>query len=238
MIRQITICVFIAAAWLSCKGPVKSIPPSDTAKLIGTYHGHFGTGLVSLVVYYINGDQAGGYDLRRGSRRNLRGTLRGRGRFVDLTMNEPGDTVTDGAFSLSIDTVTLGATGRWTSFQGGQGHDLLLTKATGDDNVPDRFYLDQRAVWINRRQDNAVLILYANGYAEYAHYRHYEDPKEQVIQMRGTYVWQGDSCLLDWQANAYTPDSLMTLIRGAGLESNGTDSVPTLTGQGWVLYGQ
>jgi hypothetical protein len=234
MIRLSAIAVF-AAVWLSCKGPAKPAAPPDYEGIIGQYAGHFDSGLLSIVVYYVNGNLAGGYDLHHGLRRNLRGTINTDGRYIDLILKEPGDTVTDGTFSLRIDTTTLAATAEWKPRHNGHAQTLSLQKTPGD---PKHFLPEGYTVWASRTNDT-VLFMYAGGYCDYRVYPRPADPRGQPMLVRGTCLWNGDTCTIDWQRHPYTPGLLVTLLRDSASAPYETSyKVQVLKGQGWTLYGQ
>lgn len=96
---------------------VKTTPstyPTDSLK--GEYIGSFGNGTIIISINYINGDIASGYNIHKGNRRNIKGTLKPNRNYFDFELEEPGGDEYDGKFVFSIDTNTRILKGSWSPF--------------------------------------------------------------------------------------------------------------------------
>src|SRR6202000_1755607 len=81
---------------------------------LGSYTGHYSKGMLTVVLNYISGNIASGYDLHKGLRRNLNGSVEQKGNTLVFELKEPGGNPTDGTFYLTLDSVTEKITGKWT----------------------------------------------------------------------------------------------------------------------------
>src|SRR6202012_500122 len=89
------------------------LPDSLAGKAMGTYSGQFGKSLITVVINYISGSTVSGYDIHKGLRRNLNGTLQQKDGQLAIVLKEPGGNPYDGTFYLSLDTATDKITGKW-----------------------------------------------------------------------------------------------------------------------------
>src|SRR5579859_2069918 len=79
----------------------------------GTWTGHYSKGLLTLAINYISGNIASGYDIHKGLRRNLNGSVEQKGGRLEFVLREPGGNPYDGTFYLSLDTATDKISGKW-----------------------------------------------------------------------------------------------------------------------------
>jgi hypothetical protein len=87
-----------------------------TDSLLGEYIGGFGNSTIIVSVNYINGKNASGYDIIKGNRRNIKGTIDNKGGYFEFNLAEPGGDPYDGDFKFKIDTATLTLEGTWAPF--------------------------------------------------------------------------------------------------------------------------
>ena len=92
------------------------IPAYSVNKFEGTYSGSFGDGYMTLVLNYVNGKNASGFNIHKGNRRNINGELQPAAAGYQFTMKEPGDNPYDGIFTFTIDTVNFTISGQWDPF--------------------------------------------------------------------------------------------------------------------------
>jgi len=85
----------------------------DTEKFLGEYMGTFGKNTLILDINYVNGNNVSGYNIVKGNRRNIKGTLEDKGNAFSFRLEEPGSDKYDGVFEFTIDTATLTASGKW-----------------------------------------------------------------------------------------------------------------------------
>src|SRR5687767_5494413 len=60
-----------------------------TDSLLGEYIGGFGNATIIVSVNYINGKNASGYDIIKGNRRNIKGTVENKGSYFEFNLAEP-----------------------------------------------------------------------------------------------------------------------------------------------------
>ncbi|TDW97014.1 hypothetical protein [Dinghuibacter silviterrae] len=205
----------------------------DTQKLLGTYGGNMGKGVLSLTLNYINGDIVSGFDIHQGARRNVNGHLQAEGDHFAFTLNEPGDHPNDGIFSFTFDTAKLRITGDWkpqhpekASEQKIRLHFVVALDSPYSSNSIS-------GTW-NVGADS-LLVFNDDGYCEYNFYKHAEDSTSQVNTVRGNYVKTGNTIRIDWEKNPFTPARQMTLKVVMQPMGDPGDSVRQLKGNGWVL---
>lgn len=140
---------------VSCgnKGKTKDSGNSDTTKtdssvvttnyktdsLLGEYIGGFGNSTIIVSVNYINGKNASGYDIIKGNRRNIKGTVENKGGYFEFNLSEPGGDPFDGDFKFKIDTATLMLEGNWIPFDSSKvsskRYKLNKRRFNHDDNI-------------------------------------------------------------------------------------------------------
>ncbi len=86
----------------------------DTEKLTGVYQGPFGKSTVILQINYAQGKNASGYNILRGVKRNIKGSLEQNGGSFHFKLSEPGNEKYDGVFEFDIDTTSFVLSGKWT----------------------------------------------------------------------------------------------------------------------------
>lgn len=123
-----------------------------TDSLLGEYIGGFGNATIIISVNYINGKNASGYDIIKGNRRNIKGTVENRGSHFEFNLAEPGGDPYDGDFKFKIDTATRCLEGTWMPFDsskvGSKKYKLNKRKFThGDvDGYVGTWYLNDLTV--------------------------------------------------------------------------------------------
>jgi hypothetical protein len=207
-----------AAAW-------PGISDSAAAGILGSYSGPFRKGLLILVVNYVSGNTVSGYDLNRGIRRNLNGTVEEKdGRFT-LVLQEPGGSRYDGTFYLSIDSPAQRIGGNWVPADSSLIHSSALTLARlSQSGTPiDEFYdhdWNSELGTLTFEEGNTCNL-------EYYPERTDDNPNPQRIMINGNFIRNGDTILIDWQNNKLTPAPQMQLIykKQARPRPFGSDSV-------------
>lgn len=87
--------------------------PFDTEKMTGLYMGEFGKSTILLQLNYIQGKNASGFNIVRGNRRNIKGSVENKGSHFFFTLKEPGNEKYDGRFEFEIDTSHFELKGKW-----------------------------------------------------------------------------------------------------------------------------
>ena len=223
MTRLLSSCTaLLALSLFACNGhkstaSAKSagIPGRFADSAAGTYVGRYSKGLITLVINYISGNIASGYDIHKGLRRNLNGQVEQNGAQLNFILKEPGGNPYDGTFFLSFDTATNKLSGKWvpTDSTKAKAGPLQLARQ-GEDR--DRVEYD--GAW---NGDLGALIFHQEGVCTLEYYPNRGDNSQQVT-VKGSYEAKGDTLRIDWQRNDRTPTLNMRLIRKKGAEA--TDS--------------
>jgi hypothetical protein len=199
---------------------------------IGTYSGHYSKGLLTLAINYISGNIASGYDIHKGLRRNLNGSVEQKGGRLEFVLREPGGNPYDGTFFLSLDTAADKISGKWIPA------DSSLAKAGPLELVRSTYEHDEitEGEWGG---ELGALNFLAEGVCTLEYYPEYDSlglkvPNAQLVTVRGSYEIKGDTVRIDWQRNNRTPTVNMKLIMRPGRDgTDSTESVaPALEGKG------
>jgi hypothetical protein len=193
-----------AAAW-------PGIPDSAAAGILGSYSGNFKQGLLTVVINYIEGNIVSGYDLHRGLRRNLNGSIEERDSGYLLVLKEPGGSAYDGTFYVSMDRSAQKISGNWipidsTRIRSGA---LVLERSGGSGNDDDDFYY---ADWkgdpgtLTFSRDNVCKLEYDPDSLSVS-------TNDQLITITGNFIRKNDTIQIDWQNNSRLPALHMRLIR-------------------------
>jgi hypothetical protein len=208
-----------------------AIAGSLAAAVQGSYQGHYSKGLLTLVINYISGNIASGYDFHKGLRRNLNGQVTQKGGQLVFEMKEPGGNPYDGTFFLNLDTASGKITGKWVPVDNTKAKEgpLTLSKMinngrawNGDDYMPTEW-----------RGTLGELSLLDDGTCRLEYYPS-EDDKSQLVTVKGNFEIKNDTIRIDWQRNSRTPTVNMKLVYHRYVEStDSTDGSPfKLTGNG------
>lgn len=199
-------------------GHVAGIPEGLALSVTGTYSGHYSKGLITLVINYISGGIASGYDIHKGLRRNLNGEVTQKGGQLSFVLKEPGGNPYDGTFFLNLDTASKKITGKWVPTDSTKAHSGRLDLARADEKDNDE-YADS---WEGNLGE---LIFYNNGTCSLEYYPS-KDDNSQLITVHGSYEKNEDTIRIEWQRNSRTPVLNMKLIQKPMIEGN--DSVETV----------
>lgn len=88
--------------------------PTDS--LHGEYIGGFGNNTIIITVNHINGKNCSGYNILKGTRRNIKGEVSNQGAYFRFDLSEPGGDPNDGNFRFTIDTATRTMEGTWSPY--------------------------------------------------------------------------------------------------------------------------
>ncbi|PWT70970.1 MAG: hypothetical protein C5B59_18980 [Bacteroidetes bacterium] len=222
----------LALSMFACTGhhDVATVSSSISANLAasaaGTYTGHYSKGMMTLVINYISGNIASGYDIHKGLRRNLNGQVEQNSTKLTFVLKEPGGNPYDGTFFLTYDSATEKIIGKWVPTDSTKAHEGIVNLARmGTTNENDdlgeflgnlgRLYFGEEGV--------CTLEYYPS-----------KDENAQLITVKGSYEQIGDTVQIDWQRNDHTPALNMKLIRTKAVEeTDSTSSTPRkLVGKG------
>ena len=214
-----------------------SLSSFQVNKFEGTYTGSFDRGFITLNLNYVTGQHVSGYDIQRGLRRNINGSLTPGGKTFAFNLKEPGDNASDGIFQFTIDTSRFIVNGRWKSFDTSK----IVSKALVLKKQPKKTEsnLDNElGTWVPARSNyrtDTTLDFSGEGICEFRFYQFPGDSTSQLLSVKGSYIRIKDSVLIEWQKNSWTPAQKMKLVvnhkprRAAGIDEQ------RLVGHGWKL---
>jgi hypothetical protein len=197
-----------AAAW-------PGLSDSTAAGILGSYSGDFKKGLLTIVINYAAGNIVSGFDLHRGMRRNLNGSIEERDSGYVLVLKEPGGSSNDGTFYVSMDRSARKLSGNWIPIDSTKIHSgaLVLERSgssggqpSGEDN--EFFFADWRGELgtLSFAENNTCTL-------EYQQDSTAKGVNDQLITINGNYIKKNDTILIDWQNNKRLPTRHMQLIR-------------------------
>ena len=214
------------------------VPKYAVDNFQGTYTGSFDKGFLTLVINYVSGKNVSGYNLHKGLRRNVNGVMTEENGKFNFELKEPGDNPFDGTFSFTIDTTNFALTGTWKPFDESKtsAKQLALTKKPADTSD----YISQLGSWIPNSGTYAtdtILQFDPQGTCEYNFYQKPGDSTSQMISVKGNFVANKDTIIIEWQKNEYTPEQKMTMVikHKKIKEQDYEYDQPLLTGHGWKL---
>lgn len=201
--------LLLCASLLSCGGKTETAPspaadvaapasPFDTKNFEGEYVGAFGDGHIVLVLSYVQGKNVSGYNVHKGLRRNLKGSLTetdGEYRFV---LNEPGDNKFDGTFDFTLNPDDFTGKGSWNP------NDKAATKAktfTLKERVRDSSEDQFTGYW-----DGAeMLLIKPDGIAEMEYWEPVpgKEDESEPRTLRGQWMAEGKTVTIEWPKNPY-----------------------------------
>lgn len=224
----------------ACHGNGTGDLPQSTngPKTLGAYQGSFGNGIITIVLNYINGDIVSGYEIHKAARRNLNGSVKADGAYLDFKLKEPGDFPMDGTFTLRLDTASSAIQGSWKPLHADVAdREVKLQKTNpgaSDQNESWYYNVDN---WEGAGGQDTILFFGEDGACTYSFYTNSRDSTSQKNVVKGSYIKDGRTFRIDWQKNPYTPAQQMNLvIKVRAAEGGGQgDSTATLEGNGWIL---
>lgn len=213
----LALCCCACHPYQPASGPATGISSQLIGNItVGTYSGHYSKGLLTLAINYISGNIASGYDIHKGLRRNLNGSVESKDGRLEFVLKEPGGNPYDGTFYLSLDTAADKISGKWvpTDAKLAKEGPLELARTSYATNLPDIDH-DQ---WVS---DLGTLQFGEEGVCTLQYYPGEDsvriaDPNAQLITVKGSYEVKGDTIRIDWQRNDRTPALNMRLIYHAG----------------------
>jgi hypothetical protein len=190
-----------------------SVKKFDTDLLLGKYSGTFGKAMIVLQLNYIQGKNASGYNIVRGNRRNIKGTIEDRGKSFHFILKEPGDQEYDGVFEFDIDTAELVLNGKWTPNIPEKASEkyFKLTQLTANDSSSFIGYhmgnIDELYGSLDVKKNGTCAYIYS-----------IEDPANPDGQwmekkIMGTWLETDGKVTIEFEKNSYLPFYRMTLTR-------------------------
>ncbi len=203
-------------------------------KFEGVYSGNFDQGLITIDLNYVNGKNVSGYNLHKGVRRNINGTLVPDVHGFKFILKEPGDNPYDGIFELTIDTTKFLLTGIWTPLDVSKTKAKTLSLQKQSKRAFN--YEEQLGIWVPAETYNAdtTLDFSPEGTCEYKFYSKPGDSTSQIKSVRGNYVQVKDTVIIEWQKNSVTPSQKMKLVlKKKKIKGETNYEEQLLVGSGW-----
>lgn len=170
----------------------------DAKNFEGEYVGAFGDGHIVLVLSYVQGKNVSGYNVHKGLRRNLKGSLTETGGEYHFLLNEPGDNKFDGVFDFTLNPADFTGKGTWTP------NDKAVTKAkpfTLKERVRDSSEDQFSGYW-----DGAeMLLIKPDGIVEMEYWEPVPGKADESEQhtLRGQWMAEGETITIEWPKNSY-----------------------------------
>jgi len=211
-------------------------PAYPVNNMAGTYSGNFDNGYIIIALNYVNGKNVSGYNLHKGVRRNINGTLQPGTNGFHFMLKEPGDNPFDGTFDFIIDTINFSMKGTWIPFDSTKTKSKTLSLQKQAKKITN--YEDELGMWVpatGTYSTDTTLDFDPAGTCEYKFYSKPGDSTSQLNSVRGNYVQVKDTVLIEWQKNSFTPSQKMKLIlRTKHIKDQGNDyDEKQLVGNGW-----
>jgi len=212
------------------------IPAYPVNKLEGTYTGNFDQGYITIVLNYISGKNVSGYNLHKGIRRNINGSLQQQGESFTFTLKEPGDNPFDGTFEFTIDTTKFSMNGRWIPNDSSKTRSKTFALVRQQKKSGENY--EELGMWVpatGTYSTDTTLEFNPEGTCEYKFYATPGDSTSQVTSVKGNYIMVKDTVLIEWQKNTFTPSQKMKMIkRNVKVKAEGSSYEELqLSGHGW-----
>lgn len=207
----------------------------DVSQLKGLYAGTFDGTPISISINYISGKRVSGYNVHKGLKRNMRGTIEPFGSQMKMVLDEPGDNKYDGHFELFIDTASFSGKGKWTTKNeptlGSKEFSFTRSEQSNDQLVG--------SVW-HDEANYRDLMLQPDGAASLSYYENKGTPREQMQTVAGNWQRQKDSVVIFWQPNVVFPSRRSAFfIQTQTYDGDSTRYIQGLKGEKaeWVNFG-
>jgi hypothetical protein len=232
--------LLLCAFFFACteRPPVITSQPAGISKeladriTVGTYSGHYSKGILTLAINYLSGSIASGYDIHKGLRRNLNGSVEQKEGRLEFVLKEPGGNPYDGTFFLYLDTASDKITGKWTPTDPHMAKEgpLELARSTGENDDLMNVQWEGDLGTLDFLSEGVCTLEYYPDTASAGE----SDPNAQLVTVKGSYEVKGDTIRIDWQRNNRTPTLNMRLILREGKDDRSSDeyTVPSLEGKG------
>lgn len=217
------------------------IPEEDTFAydtLKGMYIGKFAGSDIRIILNYVSGKNAIGYNIHKGLQRNLKGKVTRSGDSIRIVLSEPGDHEYDGIFTLDFIGDDHAPKGFWVSNSGKIPKRTFTLKKLvfeepeneGDVNMSNFAnifgYLSDTIGDYQFMDDGLCLFQYYPGEHDY------ENHLDQFTEVRGSWSLDGKTVTVEWQPNRIFADrkSVFTISRSEW------DELTLSRGENDILY--
>ncbi|MVT44276.1 hypothetical protein GO495_27015 [Chitinophaga oryziterrae] len=202
-------------------------PDAEKASAKGLYKGDFAGDPIYLTINFASGKHVAGYNVHKGLRRNLSGTMQQTANGWELVINEPGDHPFDGIFKLVFDSAFTSAKGEWKPLNVPSSlkeKNFTLARIEMPDNGADGLYHDVL------NGDHSDITFQEDGNCIFNYYDKINDSTfaEQMNTVRGTWEKKDTTLLVTWHKTAqWDKDKSVFAIMLDG------SSITIVTGEGY-----
>lgn len=175
----------------------------NTDELLGQYMGSFGKSTLIIKLNYVKGKNASGYNVVRGNKRNIKGSVSADGENYHFVLDEPGDNNTDGKFEFDININSFILTGNWTPKNPQYAKEKSFELKKINQSEPDESMLKEWYGTINEQY--GTLILKKDGTCLFKGSNYNESRQSYTeFMVKGTWL-EGENLInLELESNPYT----------------------------------
>jgi hypothetical protein len=166
------------------------------ARILGSYVGDFGGNPLYITINYCSGINVAGYNVHKGLRRNLSGTIKQSGNNWEMVLNEPGDHPYDGRFLLLMDSLFATAEGKWipTNSKTLKEKQLEISRVMATNEVYHDYAYNGNHCDIKFSEDGSCILNYYPMKKDSTY-------SDQMITVRGTWKAEANDMRVIWQHN-------------------------------------
>ena len=205
----------------------------QTTSVQGLYKGEFDGSPIYININYSSGKHIAGYNVHKGLRRNLSGSIQQTADGWELQLSEPGDHVFDGTFKLVFDANFVTAKGQWTPLNTPSLKEKKFTisraeKADdrdGSDFAPGNTYAADHAD-ISFDQDGSCVFNFYDKITDSTYV-------EQMTTVRGTWEKKDSGVVVNWQKNEHWNKDTSTFRMAYQQTDDGSTYMTGITGEGY-----
>lgn len=210
------------------------VPQSTSVQ--GLYKGDFDGSPIYININYSSGKHIAGYNVHKGLRRNLSGTIQQAANGWELQLSEPGDHVFDGKFKLVFDAGFATAKGKWNPLNTPSLKEKLFTLSRVEQIETDSY--EEFTPDITYSSDHADISFDKDGICLFHYYDKITDSTfvEQLTTVRGTWEKKDSGIIVNWQKNEHWDKTNSTFNIHYAESNNGRTSMTSITGEGYEFY--
>lgn len=173
--------------------------------LKGTYVGDFKGSPIAITLNYVGNNHASGYNVHKGLKRNISGTIEATNNGLHLLLEEPGNNQYDGKFDITIDTTKWTGKGTWNPFKEGKEASFTLRKqvSPNEEDMYANTFMDSLQNYITLKPDGSCTYTYLTDTTNTG----------QLVTIQGNYTKEKTAYTIFWQKNEVFPQkSVFKLI--------------------------
>lgn len=203
--------------------------PVNADSLTDFYRGDFKGAPISVTLEYIAGKRVCGYNIHKGLRRNMSGTIMLDGGRLHLIMEEPGTNMYDGVFDMWLDTTTHQLEGKWKPLSGSKEVGATSFKLARNDHETEFVYY--------KDSTGAGLTLEPDGSCEFTYTINDSTEAVQQLTVKGTFKHSADRKTVTcyWQPNEVLPSRTSVFTFFTKRDEENDADIEMISGEGRVM---